>query len=98
MLAAHVFLNVSGKVITSYTDGVVTHNTAQRDDRDLGGTTANINNHVALRSFDVNTDANGRSHRFEDEIDITPISVLSRVTHRTQLHLGRTRRNTDDHA
>ena len=87
VLTAHILLDVGCQIVTSDTDGVIAHNTAQRDDGDLGGATADINNHVALWGLDVDTNANGCCHRLKNEVNITTIGMLGRVANSTKLHL-----------
>ena len=89
VLAAHVFLYVGGEVVTGNTDGVVAYDTSERDDCNLGRTTTDIHNHIALGSLNINTNTDSSSHWFEDKINVTSIGMLGRVANGTQLHLGR---------
>ena len=98
MLAVHILLNVSVKVITSHLDTGVGNNTTERDDGNLRRTTTDIDNHIALRGLNIDTDTDGSSHRFENQINITTIGMFGRVAYGTQLNLRRTRGNADDHA
>ena len=88
VLAAHVLLDIGRKVIARDADGVVRHNTSQRDDGDFGRATSYVHNHVAFRRFYVDADTDSGGHGFEDEVNVTSTSMLGRVAHGTELHFG----------
>ena len=98
MLTAHILLNVCREVVASHADGVVAHNATQRDDSNLRASATNIDDHVALRSLYVNTNAQCGSHGFEYQIDVASVGMLCRVANRAELHLGAARRHTNHHA
>ena len=98
VLACHIVLYVGCQLVAGNADGVVAHDAAEGDDGNLGGTAADVDNHVALRSLYVDADTYGSSHRLEDEVHVTSVGVLGRVAYGTQLHLRRTGRNAYHHA
>ena len=83
MLTCHILLDVVGQVVAGRTDGVVGHDATQRDNSNLSRTTTDVDNHVALGSLNVNTDTDGSGHRFENQVDVTSVSMFGRVAHRT---------------
>ena len=97
VLTAHVLLNVGSKVIASHADRVVGDDATERDNGNLGATTADVDNHVALGSLNVDTDTDGGCHRLKDKIDIAAVGMLGTVADSTEFNLGRARRHTDYH-
>ena len=98
VLARHVLLDVGRQVVAGRADGVVGHDTAQRDNGNLGAAAADIDNHVPLRGLYVDAHADGGCHRFENQVNITAVGMLGRVAHGTQLHFRRATGHADDHA
>ena len=97
VLAAHVLLYVGSEVVAGDAYGVVAHDASERDDGNFGRASAYVDNHVALRCFDVDADADGCRHGFEDEVDVTSAGVFGRVAHGTQFYFRTARRHSDDH-
>ena len=95
---AHVLLDVLGEVITSGADALVAHDTTQRDHSDLGRTTTDVNNHVALGGQHVETDTQSGCHGLVNHVNVTSASMLTGVADGADLDLGRTRGDTYDHA
>ena len=98
VLAAHVFLNIGSQVVTGNADGVVTYDTSQRDNGNFRRSTTYIDNHVSFRSFHVDADTDCRSHRFENQINITTAGMFRRVTDSTEFNFRTSRRNANHHA
>ena len=83
MLTAHILLNVSSKIVTCRTNGVITNDTTQRNDCNFGATTTNINDHITFRCLYINTNTDSSSHRFENQIHVTTVCMLCTVAHST---------------
>ena len=85
---AHVLHDVVGEVVAGHLDTLVGHDAAKRDHSNLSGTTAYVNDHVALRREHVDTDTESGGHGFVDHVDVTASGMLGRVTHGADLNLG----------
>ena len=46
VLTAHIFLNISRKIVTGNTNGFISYDSAQRDYGNFGGTATYVNDHV----------------------------------------------------
>lgn len=79
VLLTEVVLYVAREDIACGPDAVLYNKTSERDDCNLGCTSAYVNHHVALRSFDVEADSEGGGHRLEYEEDIASAGVLGGV-------------------
>ena len=62
VLLAEVILDIARKYVTGNADTVLDHDAAQRNHGDFGGAAADVDDHVALRGFHVETDSEGSSH------------------------------------
>ena len=89
VLTRHILLDVCVQIIASHLDAGIGNDTTQRDDGNLGRTATDVDNHVALGRLDVDTDTDSSCHRLENQIDITAVGMLGRVTDGTQLHFRR---------
>ena len=97
VLAAHIFDDGIVKLIAGHLDGSAFHHAAQRNDRHIGGTAADVHNHIAVGLGNLNAGADGRSHRLLDEIDLPGTGLGAGVDDGTLFHLGDDGRHTDDH-
>ena len=97
MLLADVGLDVVGEDVARDVDTLRADDAAQRDAGDFRRTTADVDDHVALRSFDVETGAQSCGHRLENHADLAAAGVLGRVANGADFDVGRTRRNADHH-
>ena len=88
VLTGHILLNISGEVVTSGTDRVITYDTTQRNHSNLCATTTDIYNHVTLWSIYIDTNTDSSSHRLKNQVNVTSVSMLSTVAYSTKLHLG----------
>ena len=75
--APHVFLNIGRKVITGKLYRLVRHDTAKRDNGDLGCSAAYVDNHVAFRGENVEADAESCGHRLEYHICVAAAGVFT---------------------
>ena len=91
-------MDVGREIVAGHFDGVVRHDAAHGDDGNLRGAATDVDHHVAFGRIDIEADADGRGHGFEDEVDVTSAGMLGRVAHGTEFHFGRSGRHTDDHA
>ena len=64
---------------------------------DLRRAAADVDDHVAFRSLDVETGAQRRGHRLVDHVDLAAAGMLGGVAHGADFDVGRTRRNADHH-
>ena len=97
VLAVHIFLDVGVQVVAGHLDTGVGNNPAERDDGNLRRTATDVDNHVTLGGFHVDTDTDGSGHRFENKIDVTAVGMLGRVANGTQLNLGRAGGDANHH-
>ena len=95
MLLAQVILDVAGEYVTCGTDAVLDHQASEGDDGDLGGAAAYVDDHVALRGLDIETDTEGGGHRLEDQIHVARSGMLGGVTDGADLDFGTARRDAD---
>lgn len=92
--AAHVLLDVLGKHVACHTDALVGDDAAKRDYRNLSCTAAYVDNHIAFRCLDVETDTEGCCHRLVNHINVAAAGMLARVADCTDFNLGAARRDT----
>ena len=71
---------------------------AERDDRDLARTAADVHDHVPGRLGDGETRADRRGHRLLDEVGLPRARGERRLLHRPLLDPRHARRDADDHA
>src|SRR6185436_1145290 len=78
-------------------DRRVTHDTRQRDDRDVGGSAADVDDHAADQSLHRQAYADRRGHRFSHHEQALDPGRLGRVAHGAALDLGDPGRDADHH-
>ena len=66
--AADVVGDGGVEAVAAHAHGVLGHHAAEREDGDFGGAAANVHYHVAGRGCDGNAGADGRGHRFADDV------------------------------
>ena len=71
---------------------------AEGDDGDLGGATADVDDHVAGRLVDRQAGADRRSHRLLDDVDLAGAGRVGRVLDRALLDPGDAGGHADDDA
>ena len=64
VVTAHGFHDVGCELVTCDTDALIANDTRQGDHGDSCGTTSDVDDHVAGRLFYIDTDTEGRRHRF----------------------------------
>ena len=69
--------------------------TAQADHGDVGRAAADIDDHVSVWLRDRQAGADGRRHRFFDEIDLRSFCTIRGVFDSASFHLSNFRRNPD---
>jgi hypothetical protein len=74
------------------------HDARERDDRDLGGAPADVDDHVAGRLGDGQAGADGRGDGLLDQVDLARTGDLRRLLDRALLDLGDAERHADDDA
>src|SRR5690606_29056880 len=72
--------------------------TVERNQGDLGGTTADIDDHGAMGFLDRQAGADGRRHRLFDQVDFPGAGAQRRLANGPALNLGRLAGHTDEHA
>src|SRR5262249_13862969 len=75
-------------LVTGHADRARKHDTAQRDDGDLGGAAADVDDHVTGRLGDRKAGADRRRHRLFDQIDFARPGRFCRFAHRAFLDRG----------
>ena len=88
VLLLEVVLDVRREDVARRTDAVLDHDAAEGDDGDLRRTAADVDDHVALRGFDLEADTEGGRHRLIDEVDLTRAGVLGGVADGPDLDFG----------
>ncbi len=69
-----------------------------RDDRDVGGAAADVDDHVAGRLGDGQAGADRRRHRLVDQVDLAGLGPQRALLHRAPLDLRDLGRHADDDA
>src|SRR5215467_7426991 len=72
------------------------HDAAERDNRDLGGASANVDDHVPGRLVDGQASADRRRHRLLDDVDPARTRLMPRFLHGALLDSGDSARYRDD--
>ena len=72
------------------------HDAAERDHRDLAGTTADVDDHVAERLVDRERGADRGGHRLLDEEGLGGAGPPGRLEHGPLLDVGDGRRHADE--
>ena len=97
VLAAHVALDGGVDVERADPDRFERDDTAEGDDRDLAGATADVDDHVAERLVDRERRADGGRHGLLDEEGLRRARTARRLEHRALLDVGDGRRHADQH-
>ena len=98
MLAAHILDDGLVELVARDLDGGRFDDAGERNDRDIGRTAADIDDHMALGLGDVDARADGGGDRLFDEVDAARAGLDARVDDRALLDLGDAGRNADDDA
>ncbi len=98
MLLADVTLNVVGEDVAGDIDRLGANDAAEGDAGDFGRTAADVDDHVALGSLDVEPGTQGGGHGLVNHIDLASPGVLGRIADGANLDVGRPGRDADDHA
>ena len=83
-------------VVAGGADGAGVDHAAERDDRDVGGAAADVDDHAAGGFGDRQAGADGRGHRLFDEVHLAGLGAVGAVDDGAALHLGDARRDADD--
>src|SRR4051812_32771423 len=98
MVTAQGFHDVGGKFITGDTDTLVAYNTCQRNHRNTGGSSADIDDHIAYGLFYVDTYTECSGHRLMDHIYFFRAGLFGTIAHGTFFYFGNRRWDTDHHS
>jgi hypothetical protein len=98
VVAAHVVDDGFVEAIATDADRLRINDAVQRNDRDFGGTAADVQDHGAARLMHRNTGADGRCHGLLDEEDVAGACALGRFLDRAAFHLGGAAGHADQHA
>jgi hypothetical protein len=85
------------ELVAADADRRVRDDTRKRDHRDLGGSAADVDDHVAGRCLDREAHTDGRSHGLVDHVDTLRAGGHRGGAHGAALELGDARGNADDH-
>ncbi len=96
--AAHVIDDALVEFIAGDADAAAKNDAAERDDGDLGGAAADVDDHVAGRFLHGQADADRRGHRFLHEIDVARAGVDGRILDRALFDFGDAGGHGDDDA
>ena len=98
MLAADILHHRLVELVAGDLDGSGLNHAAQRDDGNISGTAADVNDHVAVGLSDVDTRADGSGHRLLNEVGPAGASLNTGVDHGALLNLGDAGGHTDEQA
>ena len=98
MLAAHILDDGLVELVARDLDGGRFDNAGERDDRDIGRTAADVDDHVALGLGDVDARTDGGGDRLFNEVDAARAGLNARVDDRALLDLGDAGGDADDNA
>src|SRR5208282_2847331 len=85
-------------LIAGHGDGTGIDDAGKRDDSDVGGAAADVDNHVSRRFGDGKPGADGCHHGLFDEVDFASFGAIGGVFNRALFHLGNLRRYPDHDA
>ena len=85
-------------LVAGNADGAADDHAAEGDDGDLGGATADVDDHAAGRLHHGQARADGGGERLFDKEAGASARAEGGVVHRPLLHLGDAAGNADDHA
>src|SRR5690606_41600078 len=97
MLPADILYNVRVEIVSSNADGLIAYYSGKCNDGNLRRTSTDINNHVAHRFFNVDSNSDCSRHRLVDKINFFSAGDFRRVAYSTFLHLRNSGRNTTAH-
>ena len=87
------------ELVAADADRLAGDDAAERDDGDLGGAAADVDDHVAGRLLHRQTGTDGRRHRLLDDVGrLAGAGVLGGLLHGALLDAGDAGRHADDHA
>ena len=86
--ALHVIDHGGVELVAGDADRLRKHDAAERNDRDLRGATADVDDHVGGGFVDRQSDPNGGGHRFWNGDHVAGAGVHRRFLHRAFLNLG----------
>ena len=95
IFAAHVTDDRLVELVTRDLGGARHNNAAKRKNGYVGGSTANVNNHVANGGIDVQPCANGGGNRLFDQVGLLRARFACGIQHCLFLYLGNARGNAD---
>ena len=98
VLAAHILDDGLVELVARDLDGGRLDDAGEGDDRDVGRTAADVDDHVALGLGDVDARADGGGDRLFNEVDAARAGLNARVDDRALLDLGDAGWNADDDA
>jgi hypothetical protein len=98
VLAPHVRLDRGVDVERADAHRFECDDATERDDRDLGGASADVDDHVPHRLVDREPGADRGRHRLLDEERLRGARAARRLEHGTLLDVGDRRRHADQHA
>ena len=87
MLLAHIPHNGLVKVVPGKLDGGVHHRSPQGDHRDVRGAAADVHDHIAAGPGNINACADGRRHRFLDQVHLPGSRRVGSLFYRLPLNL-----------
>ena len=80
MVTAEGFHNIGRELIPGNTYTLVTNNTSERNYGDAGGTTANIDNHIADRFFHIYTNTQCGGHWLMNHVNFFGTGLFGTVS------------------
>ena len=98
VLAAHILDDGLVELVARDLDGGRFDDAGERNDRDIGRTAADVDDHVALGLGDVDARTDGGGDRLFNEVDAARAGLNARVDDRALLDLGDAGGNADDDA
>ncbi len=75
-------------LVAGHADGAGVDDAGERDDGDVGGAAADVDDHVAAGLGDGEAGADGGDHRLLDEMDLGGFGAVGRVHDGALFHLG----------
>ncbi len=97
VLALDVLRDGFVHLVAGDADGTRINDTRKRDDRDVGRSAADIDDHVAVRFGDRQAGTDRRRHRFFNQINFGRLCAIRRVFDRAALDLRDLGRDADHH-
>ncbi len=85
-------------LVSGHADGARVDDTGERDDGDVGGAAADVDDHVSAGFGDGETGADGGDHGLLNEVNLGGLGAVGGVHDGALFDLGDLRRHTDDDA